>query len=338
MCAFALAISINPTDTHAGVFSFVNKLIGGEEADASSIGGATSQPNSQTMPILQAALNTNPVASANALSIVDDSALETSHGPSGTANEIAQKVNADSISIYVVRSGDTLSAIAKMFGVSANTILWANDLDGPKDLHPGDELIILPISGVKHTIAKGDTLKSIAAKYHGDVADIIAFNDLPDNYQLKVGVEIIIPDGETMGAAPALSGGKPSGGSASYGYLSGYFIRPASGVKSQGLHGKYRSGVDIAAPHGTPVYAAAEGTVIISKSSGWNGGYGSYIVIQHPNGIQTLYGHLSQTLVSSGDRVSQGALIGRMGATGKSTGSHLHFELWGGVRNWNPFN
>lgn len=337
MCAIVFATFTNPEDTHAGVFSFVNKLIGGEEADASSLSSAR-EPNSQTLGLLQAALNTNPVASIPALSIVDESALETSHGPAGTAKEVAERANADTISVYVVRNGDTLSAIAKMFGVSANTILWANDLDNARDIHPGDELIILPVSGVQYTVAKGDTLKGIAAKYHGDVADILAFNDLPDNYLPKIGDEIIIPDGEINAPALPAPSGRLAASSAQYGNLAGYFIRPASGIKSQGLHGKYRSGVDIAAPLGTPVYAAAGGTVLIAKSGGWNAGYGSYIVVEHPNGIQTLYGHLSQVLVSPGDRVAQGALIAKMGATGKSTGSHLHFELWGGVRNWNPFN
>ncbi len=196
---------------------------------------------------------------------------------------------------------------------------------------------------MQYTIVKNDTLKGIANKFHADVADIIAFNDLPDNYQPKVGDEIIIPDGDASVSAPvsvASGSSKPSSGSSSskYGNLSGYFIRPTAGIKTQGLHGKYRTAVDIAAPVGTPIHAAAGGTVIIARMGGYNGGYGNYIVVQHPNGVQTLYGHLSQVLVSSGSHVDQGDLIAKMGDTGNSTGPHLHFELWGGVRNWNPFN
>jgi murein DD-endopeptidase MepM/ murein hydrolase activator NlpD len=80
--------------------------------------------------------------------------------------------------------------------------------------------------------------------------------------------------------------------------------------------------------------ASASGKVIVAKSGGWNGGYGSYVVISHPNGTQTLYGHLSAVTVSVGDEVSQGQTIGRMGSTGKSTGVHLHFEIRGAR---NPF-
>ncbi len=338
MLAVIFAVFTAPQDTHAGVFSFMNKMLGGGEADASSIQG-NSVANSQNLPVLHAALNTNPIAHGSSLTITDESTLESFQGPAGTAKEVEEKVNADTISTYIVRSGDNLSAIAKMFGVSNNTILWANNLKSAKDLHEGDELVILPISGVQHKIAKGDTLKSIAAKYRGDVDDIIAFNDLPDGYQLKVGDELIIPDGEEGSVAVSLGTTKVSASvsSSKSGSLSGYFIRPTAGKKTQGLHGKYRTGVDIANSVGTPVSAAAGGTVIVAKSSGYNGGYGNYIVIQHPNGVQTLYGHLSQVLVSSGTRVGQGDLIGKMGSSGKSTGSHLHFEIWGGVRNWNPF-
>ena len=314
-------------------------MLGGEEADAASLKqSVASQPNSQTMPLLHAAINTNPVVSVGNLSIIDGSALETLQGPEGTEKEISEKVSADSISIYVVRSGDTLSSIAKMYGVSANTILLANDLKRANNLHAGDELVILPISGVQYTVAKGDTLKSIAAKYHTDLADIIAFNDLSDSYLPKVGDQIIIPDGEVTGPITSVSNTVSGSSGSKYKNLIGYFIKPASGVKTQGLHGKYRSAVDIASFYGSPIYAAAGGTVMIAKSAGYNGGYGNYIVVQHPNGAQTLYGHLSQVLVSAGDHVSQGALIGKMGDSGHSTGTHLHFELLGGIRSWNPFN
>src|SRR5690606_1590516 len=98
-------------------------------------------------------------------------------------------------------------------------------------------------------------------------------------------------------------------------------------VVTQGLHGY--NGIDLGAPVGTGVYASAGGSVILAKSSGWNGGYGNYIIISHDNGTQTLYSHLSSVNVSLGQRVSQGDLIGAVGSTGKSTGPHLHFEVRG---------
>ncbi|HEU5114585.1 MAG TPA: M23 family metallopeptidase, partial [Candidatus Paceibacterota bacterium] len=88
------------------------------------------------------------------------------------------------------------------------------------------------------------------------------------------------------------------------------------------------------APIGTPIHAAASGVVIIARSGGYNGGYGSYVVISHPNGTQTLYAHMSKVIAHQGDAVEQGDLIGLVGSTGKSTGPHVHFEVRGAV---NPF-
>ena len=102
--------------------------------------------------------------------------------------------------------------------------------------------------------------------------------------------------------------------------------------KTQGLHGY--NGVDIGAPNGTPIIAAAGGSVVVSRNSGWNGGYGNYIVIKHENGTQTLYAHMSEIVVVSGQSIVQGQVVGSVGSTGKSTGSHLHFEVRGAK---NPF-
>ena len=256
-------------------------------------------------------------------------------GPSGTLADIGDSVNTGQISKYVVRKGDTLSGIAKMFGVSTNTIVWANDA---KTLKEGQILIILPVSGTIHTVVKGDTLGSIAKKYKADSNEILQFNNLDSDSALVVGDSIIIPDGiegvtKVSGATvKSVTGSNPyRGGSGPY--YPGYYIRPiVGGVKTQGLHGY--NGVDLASSIGTPIMAAASGEVIISRSSGWNGGYGQYVVISHNNGTQTLYGHMSKNLVSDGEYVTQGQVIGLMGSTGKSTGPHVHFEVRGAK---NPF-
>ena len=110
-------------------------------------------------------------------------------------------------------------------------------------------------------------------------------------------------------------------------------MRPIiGGIKTQGIHG--HNGVDLASAYGSNIMASASGKVIIARSGGWNGGYGSYVVISHSNGTQTLYGHLSEVDVLPGDDVEQGQVIGKMGSTGKSTGTHLHFEIRGAR---NPF-
>lgn len=231
-------------------------------------------------------------------------------------------------SVYVVREGDTLSQIAAMYDVSANTILWANDLASANLIKPGMTLSILPISGVRHTVAKGDTLASVAKKYKGDESEIVAYNQL-ETQTLAIGTVIVIPNGivEAQRTTATRSGVSVSG------TKSAGLIHPLPrGIKTQGIHGY--NGIDIGAPIGTAIRASAAGTVIISKSSGYNGGYGQYVVIKHPNGIQTLYAHMSQNMVIVGDVVAQGQTIGAVGSTGRSTGPHLHFEVRGGV---NPF-
>ena len=282
------------------------------------------------MALLESHLNTTPVATTTPhLAIVDNSALSP-ESDQGVAFSDAGKAGGGQISVYIVHKGDTLPSIAKMFGVSTNTIVWANDLKG-NSISEGDELVILPISGVKHTVKKGDTLKSIASKYKADVDDIIAFNDVLIGTKLNPGDIIIVPDGEANTGSNSPSSSRPSINNLPT--FAGYFMRPiAGGHKSQGIHG--HNGVDLADRYGTPIYAAAEGIVILSRDGGWNGAYGTYVVISHPNGTQTLYAHMSADMVTVGQHVNQGQQIGAIGMTGRTTGPHVHFEIRGAK---NPF-
>lgn len=253
-----------------------------------------------------------------------------STGPVG-ANAIAEaKQNtAGEISVYVVRDGDSLSQIAEMYGVTSNTILWANDIKSAASIKPGQTLVILPVAGVQHKVVKGDTAASIAKKYKAELDDVLAFNHITEDTALTAGEEIIIPGG-TVQAVATLSGDSASGSGTGAGWL----IHPLPGSqKSQGIHGY--NGIDFArVPQGSTVRAAAGGTVVVARSGGWNGGYGNYVVIKHANGAQTLYAHLSSVEVSQGQTVAQGDRIGGVGTTGRSTGIHLHFEVRGGK---NPF-
>ncbi|HEY0964494.1 MAG TPA: LysM peptidoglycan-binding domain-containing M23 family metallopeptidase, partial [Candidatus Paceibacterota bacterium] len=197
-------------------------------------------------------------------------------------------------------------------------------------IQPGDELIILPIAGVRHVVKSGDTIASIAKKYEGDKEEIISYNQLESN-ELTVGDTLIIPGG-AMHAAPAKTSGGAQPTKTSGGGGAG-FIHPAPGsVKTQGIHGY--NAVDLAGSSGSTIRAALGGEVIVAKSGGWNGGYGNYIVVRHKNGTQTLYAHLSSLSVGAGEYVEQGQTLGGMGNTGRSTGTHLHFEVRGAR---NPF-
>ncbi len=287
--------------------------------------------NAQTIPLLRAVMNADPNASRGGGDIIvdEDGSLVPSSGPAGLGGDSAHESNGE-ISVYIVREGDSLSQIAQMFGVSINTILWANEVKSAQAIQPGDTLVILPVSGVRHVVKSGDTLKKIAAKYQGDVDDIIAYNQLADASDIEKGDTIVIPGGEVMAPAPTKKPGSSSTASAGG---STYFSHPVPGaVRTQGIHGY--NGVDLAAKTGTNVRAAAAGQVILSRSSGWNGGYGNYIVVKHANGSQTLYAHLSGNAVGVGESVAQGQVIGYVGNTGRSTGSHLHFEVRGAK---NPF-
>lgn len=290
--------------------------------------------NSQTYPLLRAARNPdpNPVRGGGDVLVVEGKALMPETGPLGSRADIEERPqDPGEISLYIVREGDNISQIAEMFDVSANTVRWANDISRSDTISPGQTLVILPISGVQHTVEEGDTLSTIIEEYEANAEEVLQFNGLPEDTVLAVGDVITIPGGEIVPApvrtyaqaAPAVGGGVAA---------SGYFIHPLpGGQKTQGIHGY--NGVDIAAPYGTPIVAAASGKVIVSRGTGWNGGYGNYIVIDHPNGTQTLYAHMSGNTVWGGSVVA-GQVIGYVGSTGRSTGNHLHVEVRGAA---NPF-
>ncbi len=293
-------------------------------------------------PALKNAVNSdpNPAKGGGDITIVGGVALAAESGPEGTLADIQDKKPASNqISIYVVRVGDSLSEIAKMFNVSNNTILWANNLTSFKSVHPGDTLVILPVTGIEHVVLKGETLAGIVKKYKGDMQDVLNFNNLSSGAALVVGDTIVIPDGvdapliTTSSVKTSSTATEKLISSAGGPVISGYYLRPIiGGKKTQGLHGY--NGVDLGTPVGTPVMASCPGTVMVSRDSGWNGGYGEYIVIQCSNGTQTVYGHLSKTSVSAGASVVQGQVIALSGNTGRSTGPHLHFEIRGAA---NPF-
>lgn len=334
-----VVVSAFPTkQAHAGFFSFLGSLFSGEEQtmeDESQL-QITLLTSLHSMPLLNAPVNVQATKAARggaALAIVDNNALVPVMGPLGSTADVDATIKTDRITLYTVREGDNISVIARMFGVTLNTILWANDIRSSNLIKPGDVLIILPVSGIKHAVKKGETLASIAKEYHGDLNEIIAFNGLSADAALSVGDEIIIPNGEV--SAPATA--RPSGNRIVLGIeilkdASGFYVRPVNGVRSQGLHGY--NGVDLAASCGAPIYASASGTVIVSKAYGWNGGYGNYIVMTHSNGTQTLYAHNLSNWAASGQYVSQGQVIGTVGSTGRSTGCHVHFEVRGAK---NPF-
>ena len=258
---------------------------------------------------------------------------------------------------YTVRSGDTLFGISEKYGITPETVLWGNPVlkDDPHLLSPGQELLISPITGVLRVVYTDDTIEGLAAAYHASADDILNWpgNHLDaDNPVLVEGTVIVVPGGERdfvqwtvpritraqrnplpTGAGPGACAGGYSGGAVG----SGSFIWPAVNHYLSGFgYSSYHAGIDIAAGQGAPIYAADSGVVMFAGWSNW--GYGYMVVIDHGNGWQTLYAHLSQWNVSCGQSVYQGNVVGLSGSTGNSTGPHLHFEInYQGSRP-NPWN
>jgi len=263
-------------------------------------------------------IQNNTVGGISAPSIVSGKTLGDVFG--GT---IQDKKN---VADYTVQPGDTLQSIADAYGISVNTLLWANSLTSSSVIKVGQSLIILPTDGVLHVVKSGDTVSGIAQTYKSQVNDIISYNDLatPDVY---IGDILIVPGGtmpKAKVATPIINNNQVP-------LASNYFIFPTQGRITQGLH--YYNAIDVANSCGTSVYAAASGKVQRAVyNNAWNAGMGNYVTILHPNGTATYYGHLSNVFVKPGDPVTQSDRIGLIGNTGNvvgATGCHLHFQVIG---------
>lgn len=255
-------------------------------------------------------------------------------GLQDTHTDTYDKVRAETID-HKIETGDTLSSIAKKFGISQETIKWANDLTNVNQIKPGQTLKILPVTGVSHIVKSGDTVESVAKKYQAEAQAIVdfPFNDVPDDFKLRVGQLLIVPDGQPPeSAVPAKPRPQPQflaqgPSSPIFGAVGGAkFIWPTAGGITQ-YFSWYHKGIDVANRVAPAVAAADGGTVVVA---GWpdNYGYGNRVVIDHGNGYRSLYAHLSNIYVSVGQNISRGQVMGQMGSTGRSTGTHLHLEIY----------
>lgn len=233
---------------------------------------------------------------------------------------------------YRVQKGDMIGFIADKFNVTQDTIISVNNIHQSRLIQIGQILKIPSMPGIVYTVKKnGETANSIAEKFEVSAEKLARVNHLQENQNLVAGQTLFAPDALLDWVTRQEINGdlfhKPV---RSRYYLSSYY-----GWRSSPFSGKrsYHSGVDMACPQGTPVYAALGGTV---TSVGYNNVYGNYIIVTHHSGYKTLYGHLSKQLVTRGKWVDTNSRIGLVGSTGLSTGPHLHFTVYKFGKTVNP--
>ncbi|MBI2426551.1 MAG: peptidoglycan DD-metalloendopeptidase family protein [Candidatus Kerfeldbacteria bacterium] len=270
--------------------------------------------------------------------------------PDIASTTIGDRPNSE-VTYHIVQAGETISQIANQYKVSVATILGENQIREDELIKPGQKLTILPVTekfgdSATHRVNAGESLSAIAKKYKTDVETLIAFNNLVAEDAINEGDILIIPGVAKEPPAPP----KPTPRSRLAEFFGGGGEKPASGgagastklrwpTTGTRLNQRYRYGhkaVDIGSPKGAPVYAADDG--VVTNVSWIKYGYGHHIVINHGNGIQTLYSHNDQQFVKVGQRVSRGETIATIGLTGRTTGYHVHFEVMSGGVKVNPLN
>jgi LysM repeat protein len=285
-------------------------------------------------PVLDTLNEQSPVEMS---SVTDQGALlkpnlnQTTTGPSQNGDVIE----------HIVQENETISEIAETYGVSVETLLYANGLDTRGLIKAGQKLVVLPWSGVIHEVKSGDSLDAIAKKYNVTIEDIIEENQLVTADAIVEGQKLSIPGGQvpdipeppkpTRRIAEVhgyFSPSAPPGSAAS-----GTWIWPTTSRRISQYFGRFHSGLDIDGHTGDPIYASRAGRVI---SAGWNRGYGISIDIDHGGGVTSRYGHNSKLFVKPGQYVNQGQTIALQGNTGRSTGDHVHMEVRINGRPQNP--
>lgn len=235
---------------------------------------------------------------------------------------------------YRVKEGDVISFIANDFGVTEDTIISVNNIHNSRRIQIGQFLKIPSIPGILYTVRKdGETIENIAQKFKVESEKICSVNEVSFDGSLTSGSMLFIPDAKLDWVTRQEINGdlfkKPI--HAHWALSSAYGWRRSPFTDARSFHG----GVDMACAHGTRIYAALPGRV---TTASFNNTYGNYVIVTHHSGYKTLYAHMSEIKAKKGDYVSQNSLIGYVGSTGLSTGSHLHFSVFKNGKQVNPAN
>ncbi len=252
----------------------------------------------------------------------------------------SNRIGMTDFAVHTIEDGESLSVIAARYGVDVETIMWENNLSNANTIRAGQKLLVPPVDGVSYQVASGDSLEKIATKYKITSESIIAQNAL-DSESVYKGQDLFLPGAEKIMPVNTIAADyKASSISRDVDYSSvssssdtpvvgKIFIYPTIGTITQGYHAGHYA-IDIADSSKPPVWAAGGGTVTKVSTGTWGGGYGNHIIIDHGNGLETLYAHLDSVNVYEGQWVNQGDVIGIMGNTGRVygvTGIHLHWEV-----------
>ncbi len=221
---------------------------------------------------------------------------------------------------YTIRKGDTIGGIARRFGINQGSLLSVNGIGNARRIQIGEKLRIPSMDGISVKVRRGDTLDSLAKKYNLTVTNVLDANDLTDS-TLKIGQELFLPGASLSTFDLRKAMGElflyPIRGRLTSRF--GYRADPFTGRRS------FHTGIDLAAPRGTPIRATLDGRV---AETGYSRIYGYYVIINHSGHYQSLYGHMSKIYARRGQYVSQGTRIGAVGSTGYSTGNHVHLSIY----------
>jgi len=236
---------------------------------------------------------------------------------------------------YRIKKGDMIGVIAEQYDVTQDTLLSVNNIRSSRTIQIGQYIKIPSMSGILYTVkANGETPESIAKKYSVEATKIASVNEIQQSTNLKAGESLFVPDAKLDWITRQEINGdlfkKPIHGSFRYSSYYGWRQNPFDASRRT-----YHSGVDMACPTGTNIYAALEGTV---TTAGWSDIYGNYVIVTHHSGYKTLYGHMSKIIAKKGQYVTQNTLIGKVGSTGQSTGPHVHFQVYKNGKTVNPMN